>query len=387
MKIEDDYKPYHKRNKPPNLPIILLFIIQLLILIIFGFSPLIESSTQNSEYNSLNNTLNNESITDNTKSHKKIETPIFPPLKKKGRVFDFFMYNNEAYMAYLRIWRHAPYVDYFIIVYSNITFSNKTKTLSFEPFTEDLKQYEDKIRLVPFDGICDRKKFRGNKNWCREKTQRDFGISYIEKHFKPTNDDIIIVSDVDEILTRPGLRFSIENPPSSLDPPHDYYVLHGDYYFPVYFHRLNEWDTALIFSYRPGISIARVRMNVQNGKVFKYRSPNNDVFVTHCSYCFRNIEEYRNKLQSFSHTEFNRDPFITNDWIFRSQYCHFTISEKEEGEDIPIPPKSELMELFPDDERLKFFYDPSFTFNISETSYTPENLTTLCEHQWRRSFD
>ena len=303
---------------------------------------------------------------------------------KKGRVFDNFMYNNEAYMAYVRIWRHAPYVDYFIIVYSNVTFSNMNKTITFEPFTREIQEYRDKIILVPFDGSCDRKKHWGTSHWCREKTQRDFGIKFIENNFNPTRDDIVIVSDVDEILTRNALRYVIEHPPISLSPPREYYVLHGDYYFPFYFHRLNEWDAAMIFSYTPGISIAQVRVRVQNGQVFKLQTPNHEVFVTHCSYCFPRLEDYKNKLQSFSHSEFNRPPFTTNDWIFKSQYCHFTIGGIEEGGDIPIPPKSELMELFPDDERIKFLYDPSFTFDITLTCYKEEDLPTMCEHNWRR---
>ena len=378
MYVESPFQPYYKRYKPPSLPLILIFVLQLIVLIFFSFSPLIGVTKGFFNKNETNAAVN---------PPKAIDYSSFPPVKKRGRVFDNFMYNNEAYAAYVRIWRHAPYVDYFIIVYSNKTFSNRDKELSFEPFTKDLEPYKDKIILVPFDGTCNKQKFYGNSNWCREKTQRDFGIEYIEKHFNPTRDDVIIVSDVDEILTRPGLRYSIEHPPAYLDPPRDYYVLHGDYYFPVYFHRITEWDAAMIFSYAPGISIAKVRVNVQNGKVWKLQTPNHDVFVTHCSYCFPRIEDYKNKLESYSHSEYNRPPYTTNDWIFKSQYCHFTVSGKEEGGDIPIPPKEELMDLFPDDDRIKFLYDPSFTFDISKTSYKPEDLPTLCQHKWRRSFD
>ena len=208
-------------------------------------------------------------------------------------------------------------------------------------------------------------------------------FKFIENNFNPTRDDLVIVSDVDEILTRNALRYVIEHPPISLSPPREYYVLHGDYYFPFYFHRLNEWDAAMIFSYTPGISIAQVRVRVQNGQVFKLQTPNHEVFVTHCSYCFRTLEEYKRKLQTFTHQEFNKPPYTTNDWIFKSHYCRFTVNAKEKkGID---EPDTDYSELIPNDERVRFLYDPSYEYNISLTSYTQNDLLTLCEKQWRRS--
>ena len=44
-----------------------------------------------------------------------------------GRIFLCTLYNNEAESAYIHIWRLYHYVDKFIIVISNLTYSGKPK--------------------------------------------------------------------------------------------------------------------------------------------------------------------------------------------------------------------------------------------------------------------
>lgn len=43
-------------------------------------------------------------------------------------------------------------------------------------------------------------------------SQRDYTKIYIEKHNDPTNKDIIKVEDLDEILTREGIKYIIKYP-------------------------------------------------------------------------------------------------------------------------------------------------------------------------------
>lgn len=49
--------------------------------------------------------------------------------------------------------------------------------------------------------------------WRREKSERDYALTFLEENFQLTNDDIILVSDVDEIFTREGLVYIKQNPP------------------------------------------------------------------------------------------------------------------------------------------------------------------------------
>ena len=289
---------------------------------------------------------------------------------KNFTLFDTFLYNNEAAQAYTRIWRHYPYVDYFIIIYSDITFSGKKKNLSFYPFEKEIGQYKDKIRLVQYSRDKLLKRYRSKAYaWANEASSRDLATTYIEENFHVTNNDVLLVSDCDEIFTRKALRQIIQNPPET------YYIVPGKQYFPYYFHIVDSWNRAFVIRYQPNLHLDYYRMiSIDSTKGIK---PDFGFdFITHCSYCFPNIEEYKNKLLSFSHVEYSVPPYTTNEWIFRSHYCRkFINQDNNPGIDEPI---EDLEELFPPDERLSFLWDPSYEYDINATKYSEEDLKTLC---------
>ena len=120
---------------------------------------------------------------------------------------------------------------------------------------------------------------------------------------------------------------------------------------------------------------------INNFDLMRYDYNSSKALITHCSYCFKNIEEYKNKLKSFAHTEFNKPPYITNNWIFKSHYCREKINsprghdERYEG----------WKDLIPDDERLKYLIDRSYMYNISQTNYTEKDLKFLCHRKYNRT--
>ena len=296
------------------------------------------------------------------------------PGKRDFRIFDTFMYNNEAGQAYTRIWRYYPYVDYFIIIYCNTTFSGIPKPLSFEPFTKEIEQFKDKIYVFNYSGnnIAERYKHE-RRYWKLDFSERDSSIQFIEENFNPTSKDIITVSDCDEILTRRALRYIIDHPPD------DYYIVPGKLYFPYYFHYIEDWNVSFVIRYRPGIILTKYRgyghAHTGNRPEFGF------YFVTHCSFCFSNIQLYQNKLRSFSHQEHNRPPWNTNNWIFRSHYCRITTNYDIQGIDEPI---DDLENLFPPDPRLSYLWDPSYEYDITNTTYTKEDLDKICTYKIHR---
>ena len=61
----------------------------------------------------------------------------------------------------------------------------------------------DKVDIVNFDNKCYNNLYPGdNLAWCIEKSQRDYAKIYIEEKYDPTKKDVLIVVDLDEILTR-----------------------------------------------------------------------------------------------------------------------------------------------------------------------------------------
>ena len=123
-------------------------------------------------------------------------------------------------------------------------------------------------------------------------------------------------------------------------------------------------------------------MTPSDKNTLKYKDNPNKPLITHCSYCFKDMEEYRNKIRSYGHhKEYNKPPFITNNWLFKSHYCRERIKFFIYGTDEPY---YDWRDLIPDDERLKYLIDPSFEFPLNQTNYTGKDLETLCHKKYNR---
>ena len=141
-------------------------------------------------------------------------------------------------MAYIRIWRLYDYVDKFIIIISNTTHSGLRKNYTFMPFEENLRPFMKKVDIVFFDNICNKEAYpTSSSEWCLEQSQRDYGKTYIEQHYNPTENDLFLVSDIDEIFTREGIEYIKKNPPKV------FYTIKGSMYFPYYYHKVEDWDS------------------------------------------------------------------------------------------------------------------------------------------------
>ena len=280
-------------------------------------------------------------------------------------------------MAYIHIWRLYDYVDKFIIIYSNTTFNSLSKNFTLYPYEEKIKPYMDKIDFANFNGICNRKEYFGTTLFrCLEGSQRDYGKIFIEEHYNPTENDLLIIADIDEVLTREGIEYIKKNPPK------DFYFLKGSMYFPYYYHKVEDWDRACVIRYNKNLeALTKIRnRDIKQNIVLKYKYHSSKPLVTHCSYCFPNIEQYRNKFKSFTHQDFNHPLYLTNNWIFKSHYCRIKVNSPP-GEDEPY---EGWKHLIPDDPSLKYIIDPSFEYPINLTTYTEKDLENMCDRKYNR---
>lgn len=301
---------------------------------------------------------------------------------KKIRIFDLWMYNNEAAFAFTRIWRLYNFVDFFIVSYSTQSFSGVPRNISFAPFEKDILQYKDKIILVNVPpGFCDSINYPNlPRPWCVEKSQRSYSLIILKKNFNMTSNDILLISDVDEIFTREAI-FYISN-----HPPDDAYSVCGTLYFPYYFHNIGRWCFAAALRYSDNMdSLQNYREKSYKGKLPKIISQNR-TFVTHCSYCFATLEEYRNKLKSFAHQEYNKEQYTNNNTLFKSHYCRQHLNNEISRRPSFDEKETDWSQLIPNDSRLSFLYDPSFQYPIMFTNYSENDLKTLCgEKKFKRT--
>ena len=168
------------------------------------------------------------------------------------------------------------------------------------------------------------------------------------------------------------------------NPPKDFYFIKGSFYFPYYYHRLDDCDRSIIIRYNKNLkSLTKYRSKIiTNENTIKYKDNSSKPLITHCSYCFKNFEAHRNKLQSFSHQEHNTPEKTSNNWLFKSHYCREKINSPIVGKDEPY---EGWKHLIPDDPRLKYLVDRSFMFPLNQTSYTEKDLENMCNIKYNRT--
>ena len=106
------------------------------------------------------------------------------------KIYDCFTFYNEHTLLELRLAELYNHVDHFVIVESNQTFTNNTKPWNFD--IAKYSQYADKIIYVQVEDMPN-----SSNPWDNEHHQRNA----ITRGLVDANDnDIVIVSDVDEIL-------------------------------------------------------------------------------------------------------------------------------------------------------------------------------------------
>ena len=116
------------------------------------------------------------------------------------------------------------------------------------------------------------------------------------------------------------------------------------------------------------ISLWKLWVNIDcqkkdNNNILKFLYNPAKKHISHCSYCFKDINNYKNKLKSFAHRGFNRLLFISILWIFKSNnYRRIKIGSPLNGYEEPY---KGWKYLITDDEKLKYLFGHRFMFPIN----------------------
>lgn len=119
--------------------------------------------------------------------------PAVPAEPASRRIFDCCTFFNEAEILEVRLAELYDVVERFVVVEATHTHSGEPKALTFGDHHERFRPYMDKIRYVVVDELV------GTFSWQREAYQRDAILRGLED---ARDEDMVIVSDVDEILRR-----------------------------------------------------------------------------------------------------------------------------------------------------------------------------------------
>ena len=136
------------------------------------------------------------------------------------KIYDCFMFSDENMILLIRLNELDKFVDKFVIAEANYTHDGSPKKLNFD--IDNFKDFKDKIEYIAIkdqppnllkENPEDNESLKSEKKIInslkRENFQRNQLINGIEE---ASNDDLIIVSDLDEIPNLNNIKFnSIEN--------------------------------------------------------------------------------------------------------------------------------------------------------------------------------
>jgi beta-1,4-mannosyl-glycoprotein beta-1,4-N-acetylglucosaminyltransferase len=210
-------------------------------------------------------------------------------------LIDCFIFYNELDLLNYRLNILYDKVDYFVIVESTKTFQGSDKNLYYNENKELFQNFKDKIIHVIVDDLKCPLNYK--EIWDNEHYQRNC----IDKGIQRLNlkdDDLIMIADVDEI----------PNPLKIKDFKINGLLEYDLYYYNLYTKNKNKWFTSCFIDYYTYKS--KFNCKPQSIRTYPDFENKNEKAGWHLSY-FGDENFIKNKLQSFSHREYNND-YYTN---------------------------------------------------------------------------
>jgi hypothetical protein len=206
-------------------------------------------------------------------------------------VVDSFLFFNELDTLELRLNILNDYVDRFVIVEGDHTFTNIKKEFILENNLDRFSKWMHKISYIKFNSHC------YDNPWTNENMSRDM-FKYGWQDL--TDNDIILVSDVDEIFRPSAIEYVKAT-------NHSYYGM----IMPLCYFKFNYMDVhSDKIGYTGWGNASRGYQNIDYpSRLRKFRDYKEDyIFLHHAGWHFSwlgDIDHLIKKINSYSHTETN----------------------------------------------------------------------------------
>ena len=219
-------------------------------------------------------------------------------------IYDCFQYFNEEHIADLRFNILDEFVDYFVIVESTVNHQGKSKKLQFD--INKYQKFKKKIRYIIVDDTPEdiKKRHEGGESLV-EQHQRNSLMKVINK---AEDNDVIIISDVDEIPNLKKLNlFDKKN-----------YAVFSQKMFMYKINLLNldenNWHGSKI-CLKKNLKSPQWLRNLKFKKYpfWRFDKPKNIQIIKDGGWHFAYLQSPENiskKIKSFAHGEFNKDHLV-----------------------------------------------------------------------------
>ena len=230
------------------------------------------------------------------------------------KVFDTFIYSGEKDVLIARIAQLKNYVDHFVIIESNSTFSGRLRQVDKSTRDKIVQEYGSKIRWHIANEL------QGENAWEREAWQRQLIASELSDI---ASGDLILLSDVDEIPSKEFLLRLRDLVPGE--------VLIAQMKLLRYCAHMesNEyWHGTIAVRFDDKfLDFQALRMRA----VHYWLEDKSRIFVNggvHLT-AFLSPKQFKEKIKSFSHTELDRYPYNTSFFLYLIQKLGISIDGRE----------------------------------------------------------
>ena len=218
------------------------------------------------------------------------------------KVIDCFIFYNELDLLTYRLNLLNDIVDYFVIVESTHTFTGKEKKLFYNENKNLFENFNKKIIHIIVDDFVYKYpniNFNRNEQWLNEIFQRNAISRGINSINDLSNSDVIIISDLDEIPD-PDTLNSIKKGNIKVDIN---ILLMDFYYYNLNTKQKTKWVSCKIISYKKYKNLNKSCHAIRRMRCHTIANGG-----WHLSY-FGDKYFIKNKINNFSHQEFNNDKF------------------------------------------------------------------------------
>jgi beta-1,4-mannosyl-glycoprotein beta-1,4-N-acetylglucosaminyltransferase len=218
------------------------------------------------------------------------------------KIIDCFIFYNELDLLNYRLNILNDVVDYFVLVESRHTFVGKEKPLFYQDNKELFAEFNHKIIHIVVDDFPHKFPYIDigkGEQWVNEKFQRNCISRGIDKLHLQDN-DVITITDLDEI-PNPKILEQIKNNEIVVD----INIIELDfYYYNLHSKMDHKWHHSKILTFRK-----YTELNITCDAIRFYNCPVIENAGWHLSY-FGDGKFIKNKLENFSHQEYNKPQFV-----------------------------------------------------------------------------
>ena len=232
-------------------------------------------------------------------------------------IIDAFTFFNEKELVELRIKYLEKIVDCFVVIEADITHQGKKKDWNFPTILKSkLKDFSNKIQYHQIN--IDPDKIKNEESWIIDDVKGDdawrienFQRNYIKNACKQfSNDDILIISDVDEIPSKQKIEFIKSSNFKEIAPiVLEQHLFHVD----CNFLRLESWRGSIVTTIEICNSFSPHQFRRARNRISHF-SEGGWSFSS-----FGGPSKVKEKLESIAHKEFNNDKFKSAEHIINCQ--------------------------------------------------------------------